>query len=283
MNILELTEDSIAHIVHNVDIVSFIFLMSTCKYFYDLRMVLVRFVSDSEQYKEYLEMPIINILMNSYINLAKFRVKLQLMIDKPSNKNDYHKMKNTMTIMACYCAKYPGMYNFHCTIVMLDMCCKSVCNKYRYKYSKQPYHKIYKFFWEKWHTCGINFMDICEIIYHIKNRKYRNLYNTLANIKFRIVNKQTIYNTIEYMQSCTKLEDKIEFNTGMIYLIYPYMTCNMDVLQEIANTNINLKTIIMEKASEHVWEISEMPTYPKYLKDFIIGNIMYCYDCISAM
>lgn len=283
MNIFDLTEDSVMQIVNNMDIVSFIFFMSTCKHFYDLRKVCIKFVSDTEAFKHYSQTPLISMLMNSYLVLTKFRDTECEIIGKLPSRIEHDKIRNTMTIMGYYCEKHPTIYEYHhtCNTTLLEICCKSVCRKYRYKYTR-PYHRLYRLFWCDWYLIGVNMIDICELVYHIKNRKYRHVYDTLMNLKFRLVNKQMLYDTVKFVHKYMELEDKKEFNACMIYLIYAYFTHDINVLKDLLTDKVRLKKVVMEKAKEHIFELRQLQTFPTYLKEFMANNIKHCYDCVAA-
>jgi hypothetical protein len=274
MNILDLPEDHVMQCMKTLDVMSFVIFMSSCKYLYNSRFVYMKFVECITQYEEYGISPFL--YLNSYINMDSFKNKEDKITMKLPSKLDYTRTKNTMNIVGFYATEWSEIYDkdarlrFSIYSDLLEMCCKAVCQKYRYKYSK-PYHRLYRTIWSsiQWKTCCLNIVDLCEIIYHIKNRRYPKLYNTLCNLQFRAGGYKSAVNTVQYITDYAKYETNHYFKSVLIYLIYTYVGMN----NNLAMFPKTFQDVIMVKASEHIEYIKDMSMFPKYLRKFMIEKI----------
>jgi hypothetical protein len=214
-------------------------------------------------------------LLHSYINIDFGKKETTIVLKLPS-KLDYTKSKNTMNTVAYYSTLWSDMYArntelcFSLYSELLEMCCKTVCQKNRYKYAK-PYHRLYRGIWGtiQWKTSCLNIVDLCEIVYHIKNRKYAKLYNTLLNLDFSIIGCNNVIYTVQYITEYTNYETNPVYKAVLICLIYMYLGVN----NNFATFTKRFQDVIMEKAVEHTIYIKDMSMFPKYLRNFMIEKI----------
>lgn len=272
MIILDVPDDFIIQIVGGLDVVSFVFFMSTCKQLYNSRNAYIEFMQDFSQYKEFGINPFL--FLNSYINPDNFKNKNDKIIDNLPYKLNYVKTKNTINVMSFYATYNANIYNLNAALRykvdanILDMCCKAVCQKYRYNFSK-AYYKLNFIIWgvQEWKKSCLNIIDVCELVYHIKHRKFSRVYNTLLQLDFRIVKEP--YDTVKFLTDYATYETNPMFKAILISLIYMYMNTknNFDTFTDI------FQNIAIEKAYEHIEYISEMKQFPMYLRNFMIKQL----------
>jgi len=314
MNILDLSIDHVQHIASNLDVVSFIFLLSTCKQLFQVRKALMRCHGDEEKYQQYDEgVPLTYMMFYSYINILGFKENSAIVLKYPRanettvdavienlqydyeiadkcktmlrilpKKVDLLRVKNTFVIMGYHCFRNPQVKlhnNRELQDILAEFCCKAVCRKYNYKYS-QPYHKVVSLFSHNWHESCVNMVDMCEIAYHIKNRKYNRLYETLWNMKFAWVDYTQIHQTIDFLMKCVNSEDNnirwgcsIKYKAIIICMIYMYIQNDIPEFQKSPKFTDKFKKVIVEKSYEHMEDIGYMLEFPKYLRNFMINTI----------
>lgn len=215
-------------------------------------------------------------LLNSYINLDVMREKQKDVLQKLPYRLDLEKTKNTMSIMAYYhiCYRFTnGVDTYNPSI--LEMCCKAVCHKYRYKYT-QPHSNLYRCFWNignSWQNCCVNIVDLCEISYHLRNKKFRNLYNLLWNFEFRFTHSSCAIYTILYLTDYVNLETNKNLKAVIICLMFMYIQTELEALLPDPYFNKKSRTTLVEKSYELIEDIDRMTSFPRYLKKFIINTI----------
>lgn len=235
----------------------------------------MQFIQDFKLYKEF-DINAFSFL-NSYINTDAFRNKEDVITNKLPYKLDLMKTRNTIAIISFYACNNPAIYNLNAALRyrvygnLLEMCCKAVCQKYKYKYLKSYYCKVGWFIWgtTAWNKCCINMVELCEIVYHIKNRKYAKLYNTLLNLEFRNVEYSCVYDTVKFLTDYANYEANITYKAVFACLIYMYL----NVYNNFEKFPNRFQIIASEKASEHVAKINVLTQFPLYLRHFMIEQI----------
>lgn len=277
MSLLNIKEDNLFHLIQHLDVVSFIILLSTCKHFYKSRKICQRFLPDCKKYNEYAEGSLITELLNSYINLPYFSLSKYNVnsIQKSISKIDHKKTKNTLSIIgySCLSAATICVFDSYKTdTILLEICCKTVCRKYRYKYT-QPYAKLYCLFWNNWFKSCVNILDICELAYHIKNRKYRNVYNTLSAIQFRS-QPSNVFDTLSFIVNYIEMQCDNKFKAILFCLLFMYISRNIDDLSSNVNNIELFRATAIMKAEEISNRLEKMLELPTYLRIYIQSQII---------
>ena len=271
-------EDCLINLTPHLDVVSFVQLMCTCKYLYSLRKVLIKYLKDAEQFEEYFGKGhgnIIHILLHSYIQLQTYGK-----INHPStfaDKLDHNegRMKNTIAIVGFQCWKDCNLfhsYKFdHSVAHMIE---KTICKKYYYSSGKKPYERLVNLFRFEWHMSDINIMDICEIMLHIKNRKYQNVMKTIT--KMQVGHNYLLKTTNLLLKYIQKQEEKT-FISPLLCVFYIYSQKNwqrISALHKICNYTSESCANMRYIAENMIPKINNIKTYPQYLKDFFTKTIM---------
>jgi hypothetical protein len=275
-SILNFPEDNILNILQNVDVVSFIYFLSTCKQFYNMRKVYIKFISEVQKYKEYDQSSnLINVLLKSFINIEKMHNDIiyidnkDITIDNKDITIDEQKIKNTFNIFGYYCTQNINniltCYDYY--EYLSKMYCKAVCQKYNYKYKHLNYiNKIYDL---KWYIININIFELYDIAYHIKMKKYKDLNNILLSLKFKD-NQLYIMETITFLVRCFEYKINVKFNVILIYILYSYIDINIEKVMIYTN----FKNVIINKASEFCNSINNKKlNLPKYIKTLITNKL----------
>lgn len=264
------SEDNILYIIKNLDVVSSIYLLSSCKQFYNMRKVYIKFISEVQKYKEYNQSSnLINVLLNSFINIEKIHNNIIYIDNKDITINE-QKIKNTFNIFGYYCTLNINniliCYNYY--EYLSEMYCKAICQKYNYKYKNLNYiNKIYNL---KWYIININIFELYDITYHIKMNKYKNIYNTLLSLTFK-TNQLYIMETIDFIIKCFKYNINTKFNIILIYILYSYIDINIETVIKYTN----FKNVIIRKSSEFCDSInSKEINYPNYIKTLITNKLL---------
>lgn len=281
MNIIDLNEDHMSHIVQGLDIPTFIFFMSTCKYLFAMHHTCKWHVYDIHQfYMHYDPRPYIPMLLNSYIDIGCMQTKQNNIINKLPKKIDYITLKNTMNILAYYqlCNLKTINDSVYDTCV-LETCCKAICQYYKYSY-KRPHDSLYRIFWQDWQYICVNVIELCEIAYHIRYRKYHTLYNMMCNLKFRLVYSCSMFDTISFLIKFVEYEINKQFKAIVVSLLYMYLMNDMDEIVKSPNFNKIFKDTVITKAYEFMQNIQDMHKFPKYLRNFLVATIQ---ECVNSM
>lgn len=264
------SEDNILYIIKNLDVVSSIYLLSSCKQFYNMRKVYIKFISEVQKYKEYNQSSnLINVLLNSFINIEKIHNNI-IYIDNKDIKIDEQKIKNTFNIFGYYCMQNINniliCYNYY--EYLSEMYCKAICQKYNYKYKNLNYiNKIYDL---KWYIININIFELYDITYHIKMKKYKNIYNSLLSLTFK-TNQLYIMDTIHFLVQCFEYNMNTKFNIILIYILYSYIDINIETVIKYTN----FKNVIIRKSSEFCNSInSKKINFPNYIKTLITNKLL---------
>lgn len=284
MNLLDLTEDHIWHIVYELDIASFIFFISTCKYLFAMRHTSKWYVNDIYKfYWEYDPRPYIPMLLNSYIDIERMQSKERRIIKNLPKKIDYKMLKNTMNILPHYQLCNPSTFvHIAYDESILETCCKAICRYYKYSY-KRPHESLYRIFWQDWQYLCVNVIELCEIAYHIRHRKYHTLYNMMHNLEFRLVYSCCIFDTISFLIKFVEYETNKQIKAVVVCLLYMYMMNDIDGLMQSSNYNKNFQDTVIEKGYEFIECIEEMHKFPKYLRNFLNSTIQECVDLMSQI
>lgn len=265
-DILLLLDDNVMHILEELDLSSAINLLCSCKSIYSKRKIFMYYIRDVKNYQGNL----IATFLDSYVDMKATSVNILEIKNK--NKASIVKAYNSMKIIAFYCDKNDSMFQKYKTnIYIVEMLCKAVCKEYKYKY-RNPSANIYSLFWLHWYDININLVDICKIIYHVKNKKYRALMNTLEEIKFTD-KKDGVMKTIDFIIRYVDLKEGsgIMLNTAIIYVLYKFLEENIAIIKN----SKSLCEVIIEKAHEFKDNIIyELHHVPNYLKDHIINKFM---------
>ena len=306
MNLLDLTIDHLQYVSSNIDVVSFIFFLSTCKQLFHLRKALMRYHSDNEKYQQYDIVPLVHVILYSYIDFHGFREnseipartscadeglveamikqsnyeynigkKCKSMIQKLPPVVDISRVKNTLTIMGYHCFKnqHVKLYSNRVMVKMLpELCCKAVTRRFRYKYTR-AYYKVEAQFYYEWHESCVNMLDLCEVAYHLKNRKYNRLHETLCNMQFVWVDFTQIHQTVDYLVRFANGESCIKHKAIIICIIYMYLRNDITEFKKSPKCTDKFMNVVLEKAYEHIEDIEHIRAFPKYLKDFMIDTI----------
>jgi len=165
MNILILTEDNVCNILMNLNVVQFIFLLSTCKQLFGMRKTALKFLADGNSYTDYdKKSKLITTFLHSYIDMQQYQTGNYGKYLEYGIKGKLHetKIKNTLSIIGYHCTQNISLYEtYKSNSGLLVLCCKAICRKFRYKYN-QPYHRVHRLFWLNWHLSGVSILDICE-------------------------------------------------------------------------------------------------------------------------
>lgn len=266
MHLLSLPEDNICNILFNLDVVQFIFLLSTCKQLYQMRKEGLKFFKEGNNYSEYdSTSKFIAVFLSSYIDIPSYQTDCYGKYLLPGTKLQENKIKNTLSVIGYHCTQNTKLHKIYKTDDrLLVMCCRAVSKKFRYKY-KEPYHRLHRLFWLNWHLCNVSVFDICELIYHIKNRKYRNVFNLLSSIKFRESTTDNSIETLNYLVTYIKCDNDNKYVATILCLMYMHIVHTKDSDQYTPH----LKQTIIEKSEQHTEALNNVTEFPKYLKEFM--------------
>jgi hypothetical protein len=231
----------------------------------------LKFFTAGNNYSEYDgTSKFIAVFLSSYIDIPRYQMDCYgnyLSSDiKVVSKLQVNKIKNTLSVIGYHCTQNTQLHKTYKTDDhLLVMCCRAVCKKFRYKY-KQPYHRLHRLFWLNWHLSSISILDICELIYHVKNRKYMNVFNLLSSITFRKSTMDNSIDTLDYLVTYVKCDNDNKYVAAILCLMYMHIMHTKDSVKY----TIQLKQTIIEKSQQHAEAIINIPEYPKYLKDFMV-------------
>lgn len=266
----QIQQDIVYHITQYIDIISFIYLMSTCKNLFNIR---------KDCFKHF-DKNLICIL-NSYINIEHYHVKNidELINDIPISKIIPQKITNTLNIIRYYYNNNENIpESFQFNINLLKIISKTICKKYRYKFNT-PYSRLHSLVWLDWYKCDVDIMDIFEVMYHTKNRNYRKIINLLSTIQFK--NSGNIKETFDYLLNYMGFQLENKFRTPLICILYMYVKHNINIMKN--DTYILFSYEITEKAIDLYPRIMKIHAYPKYLKTFIINEIKNTTDMLLQL
>jgi hypothetical protein len=273
-----INEDNLLNIIQKLDVVSFICLMGSCKHFYKTREQYKNFINEVKEYKKYYNNNnLINILLNSYIFIDKIQNDVIFKNDIENNIMNENKINNTFDIFGYYCIKnidnnslfdqYISYYKFLTTI-----CSNKICQKYNYKYKNLSilFNNIFEL---KWYTTNINVFQLYEIAYHVKMKKYINVYNNLLSLKFKD-NKYNIIDTIYFLIQIFTFNFKIlsKYKIIFAYILYHYIDINFNIIYNETNINYNTKDFFIKNAGDVLNHIDKQKI-PKYIKTLIINQL----------
>lgn len=267
----QIQQDIVYYITQYIDIISFIYLMSTCKNLFNIR----------KNCFTHFDKNIIYILLNSYINLEHYHIKNidKFINDIPISKINSQKITNTLNIIRYYYNNNENIpESFEFNINLLQIISKTICKKYRYKYNT-PYFRLHSLVWLDWYKCDVDIMDIFEVMYLIKNRNYRKIINLLSTIKFR--NTGYIKETIDYLLNYMGFQIENKFRTPLICILYMYAKHNINIMKN--DKYILFSYEIAEKANDLYPNIMKINAYPNYLKTFIINKIKTTTDMLIIL
>jgi hypothetical protein len=268
-------EDSLICVAQNLDIISFVQLVFTCKYLYNLRKILIKHIQEYQDYFEYSNgLNILSVLFDSYIGLNQYNDIFQFkeffyLKHKYDKGCCEQKVKNTINIIGYQGSKETIEFSTHEYSWMLScMAEKAVCEKYEYTYKKNRYIRISNVFSLNWHICDINVIDICEIVLHLKHRKYKNVMNTINSALFR---DNFVLETIHYIVEYTPLKKESRFRFAIICILYKYLDVIYDKIEPDIKKGI--QKIVKDIAISNIPVINRIESFPKYLKQFFIKTI----------
>ena len=257
VHIGKILDDNFVNVLEKLDVKLFLFFISTCKTFYIKK-------------KEYIN----DIISNLDTNLYQCNTNIFNYIDinNENDKNDIinkieYKIKNAFNILKYDCTfnKYlleEGIQDKFVNISKLYL--QLFCKKHNYKYFNIMYDKIYYY---KWFLININIFEIYELEYHIKMKKYKNIYDTLLSLTF-INNQEYIIETIYFLQLYFFNKKNIKLKTMTIYILYSYVNINLNNLIK----NIEFINNITNKSTDFIDSIL-LIKMPKYIKNLIINKI----------
>jgi len=279
INIFNINEDNLLNIVQNLDIITFICLMGSCKHFYNTRKQYINFITEVKEYKNYNNNKnnLINVLLNSYIYIEKIQNDVVFKNDIENNIMNENKINNTFDIFGYYCIKninnislydqYISYYKYLSTV-----CSNKICQKYNYKYKNLSilFNNIFEL---KWYTTNINIFQLYEITYHIKMKKYINVYNNLLSLTFKN-NNYNIIDTIYFLIQIFTFNYKIlsKFKIIFAYILYHYIDINFNIIYKETNINNCTKDIFINNSNNILNSIDNLKI-PKYIKTLITNKL----------
>jgi hypothetical protein len=287
--LLDLNQDNLFALSQNLDIVSFINLFLTCKKLYSLRKDYSKFLIIIEEYKKYdKKNNIFDILFSSYINFNSIKnindsnyIKLDSEIITKTGL-DKKRLSNTCNIFGFYFINYNRLISPPDNNMIINYIDEIICttNNYRSSYFVKSCKKnLYNFLKINCYMSDINIFDICEILYHIKYRKHRKIYDILNNLNFRCSESDadityTLSVFLKYIEILNGHNNKIIIAS----VLYSYIEFNINKIKKYEK----LSKTIEYKANEFISVIDESKIYPKYLKKFIIDK-MNNVSCLLAI
>ncbi len=277
---MDLTDDNLMQISQSLEIVSFIYFLSTCKRLYGQRSILMRCMKQPKNYDKYNDDNFARVIMNSYINIDDYCLPYYkgMLVDTgfvkllkfPPDLCEA-KLSNTMKIVNYHCTEDPQTWT-RCKYkaeLFADLHCNIVCQKYNYRYFKSS-EQIKELFWYNWHNINIKMLDLCEIAYHIKQRKYQRLQASLESIQFD-VHILNIPDTLKYMLDITQSNYvKKSLRVAIVCIMYTYIA---KYTEEIKSMSSKLSKVMMNKAKELSNDIMNIKGLPKYIKIYIINKL----------
>jgi hypothetical protein len=278
INIFNINEDNLINIIQNLDIVSFICLMWSCKHFYKTRKQYLNFIIEVKKYKKYNNNNLINILLNSYIFIDKIQNDVIYNNDIKNNVMNENKINNTFDIFGYYCFKnmnnnslfdqYISYYKY-----FTKVCSNNICQKYNYKYKNLSilFNNMFEF---KWYTTNINIFQLYEVAYHVKMKKYKNVYNNLLSLTFKN-NKYNIIDTIYFLIQIFTFNYKTlsKFKIIFAYILYNYIDINFNIIYKETNINNYTKDIFINNGNNVLNNIDDLKI-PKYIKTLIRNKLL---------
>jgi hypothetical protein len=232
-----------------------------------------------KEYKKYNDNNnnLINILFNSYIFIENIQNDVIFNNDIENNIMNETKLNNTFDIFGYYCIKNINNnslfdQNISYYKYFTKVCSDKICKKYNYKYKNLSivFSKIFDL---EWYKTNINVFQICEIAYHIKMKKYINVYNNLLLLTFK-ENKYNIKDTIFFLIEIFTFNYKklSKFKIVFAYILYNYIDINFNMIYKETNINNYTKDIFINNGNNILNHIDELKI-PKYMKTLIINKI----------
>lgn len=262
-------DDIFFQIVQHMDIVSFIYLMMSCKQFYNMRKCYFKHIIDMYQYRQFDKTSnLIVSLLNSYIDIDLFRTDNYISKIPLTDINE-SKIKNTVNILS-YTMIYKNntnLYNYTIKYAISEM----ICKKYNYIYSKNFNNftfKLHCYFDNIWFKSLINIFDIYEIAYHLKNRKYKKILELFMKLEFKSKDEY-IFHTLHHMLEFISNQNSKKFKICLICVLYTFIEINADKI-----TAILLRKEIVNKANELLYDLNKIKELPKYIKYYISNKLI---------
>ena len=143
-----------------------------------------------------------------------------------------------------------------------------ICNKYGYTANqcKIYYPLIHIFDTGIWLNCDIDVMHFFTLAYHVKNRKNKNILNTLQQLQFK--GTENAYDTMEYLLLYNHILANNDYKMLVIFTICKYIyalpntTEYIDYYIRIANSMTRYLSFAVPNSK-----------FPKYLKTYLIANL----------
>ena len=249
-------------LVQNMDVVPFIILFSTCSAIFKNRNAYFQYIKDLQQFKTLYNRSYINVLFNSYVHFEHFRGAKKATFNRLPDDLDYVKSANTLTLLQYQCSTHANLHEvYDKDTQLLDICCRTVCQKNNYKYNGKPHASLFRLFWLNWQDVYETPMLVCEMVYHVANRKHKNIHNMIKNQPFKTFDSHSLPIIIKYLIEYLSIEMNHKFQVCVGGLLFALIR---DRLSDFQMEQDLLKSCIKEGVI-HFNTLKEQNPFPDYL------------------
>jgi hypothetical protein len=123
----------------------------------------------------------------------------------------------------------------------------------------------------KWWKCNVYLIDMYEIIYFIKKRKYSELYTCLTNMQIS-QNAEHIYNTMMFMINFVDIVRSKAAKVCFLYVLYLQIQKAIDNILDYEDNKAFIECII-RRSHIFMQQTENLKMLPKYLKTLICSQI----------
>jgi hypothetical protein len=198
-----------------------------------MRKTYLKFLTEVQKYNNYnQDFNYIAVLLNSYfnININKDNISKDNMLaintDTDCETHNKLKIENTLNIFRYYCIsnnisgleldKFTKYYCIHEYIS--EKYFQIICKK-----NKKFIKLIVLLFQFKWYETNIDILQLYDIAYNIKMKKYNNLYDNLLSFKFNVNNNNyNVRDTFLFLLNLLGSNINNKLNYVIIYILYDY-------------------------------------------------------------
>lgn len=268
--IMSLNNDVLCNIVHHLPVESMLNLVAANKRFYENREAFIASNKIVIKFEKTMHMPYLNTLYNSHIDSIDYdSVKLR---DKLTNITP-ESIYNTQMLIS-YVVKMDDIISYgKCSYELFDY--MEAVMKYKYKFRYMP--KIYTMYCgtiysKSWWKIKINLYDIFDCIYLTKQRKYKQLQQTLDGMQMgKTENIDGFLVTFSLLMDCVNMNYDNKARAVVTYIIYKYIHHSFDYMKEVKRPLIDA---IINKCDKFVDSILNKIKMPKYMKEMITKKIL---------
>ena len=269
MQLDALNDDLIENIAGRLPIMELLNLVQSCNHLFKRRYELIKC---NDQYREYMQ-------FDTYASYFSVFFKSDLVYNnkqyviKSDISNDHVSAYNTYKIIAFNNRGASDNDKLVCRILIIN---KYFEKKYKQIYGTHVniksinYANLFNKFMDLYNWTDhiyINIFNIYEILYHIKTRNLRALYNTLNNLRIQCVSIQNEFMSIvDALLNFSDILNTRLLRSAMFYVLYAFIETNKDFFPE------KLQITLVGRSEYIITELMRCK-FPLYLKTLIAEQI----------